>query len=564
VLITQFNKLIRNKIVWSVFAFIIAFFFVGASVTSRGCGSPDQQHRGAEGRLFDKDVASSDFFAARYFELGLRSNRPLTSEENAILRNRTWARLAALHLADKLQVSASPAEIQAVLQKDPGFSRNGVFDADLYRSTVTSQLRITPQMYEQYLQQEISLKKIHNTVASMVWIPPIELEERLRDLTDIMTAEYVVISNRETIAAADVTAEQAREFFEEHNDLFRVPDTIRVKYVQFPVSNCLGTVEIAEDDVVDFYNDNLDDYSTVDTNGFDSFRPLEEVRDEILAALQWREATFEAMNRATDFATQLGTDRYGRATSLEEAIANSGLTVHTSDYFSATEAVEGVDAGTTFTRAAFALDVNDKDNYFSDAIVGEHYVYIAMADDAKEAHDATFEDVRDEVLSRTAVSIREDNFSALLDEMSASIMEQMSETQTFAQVVSEMGFNVYTSAPLSVYDSYTIEDLHTRILPTALAEVRDGELTKPIPLDEGDAVILAHRTSRQPGDLVSAQMIRPQLIQMLTRYRASLLVSEWSKDLLDEAELEDLRPVITMDDGEEEPDDEEEASDTEG
>ena len=126
-LITQFNKLIRNKFVWTVFAVIIAFFFVGASVSSRGCSADAGDRRGMEGKLFGENVTSREFAMARYFEMGLRYDSALTPEQSAALRERTWARLAALRLAEQMGLGATEDEVMQALQQDPSFQVNGAF-----------------------------------------------------------------------------------------------------------------------------------------------------------------------------------------------------------------------------------------------------------------------------------------------------------------------------------------------------------------------------------------------------------------------------------------------------
>ncbi len=70
-LITHFNKLIRNKIVWGAFAFIVVIAFVGTGMSFRGLDKASRE-RNAEGKLFGQPVSSADFFKARYFAMGLR------------------------------------------------------------------------------------------------------------------------------------------------------------------------------------------------------------------------------------------------------------------------------------------------------------------------------------------------------------------------------------------------------------------------------------------------------------------------------------------------------------
>ena len=117
VLITRFNRMIRSKILWGIFAFIIAFAFVGASALSSarrpgGCGS--QPSTNVAGMLNGEEVSERELALARFFELGLRSNIPIPKELEDTLHRSAWRRLALLKTARQLGLGAG--EIRSAQQ----------------------------------------------------------------------------------------------------------------------------------------------------------------------------------------------------------------------------------------------------------------------------------------------------------------------------------------------------------------------------------------------------------------------------------------------------------------
>lgn len=544
-LITKFNKLIRSKIVWTVFAFMIAFFFVGAGVTDRS-NRPSDEDRGIEGRLFGEKIKANEFGVAQFFERGIMQRTPVSTEDYAALRKKTWMRLAILNLAGQLHLTATEDEIAEVIQRDPAFAPNGTFDRARYNTILQEHLRMRPSDYDLYLKQEITLKKMVDTVASLVWTPAEEMAEQVREFTDVMAAEYVLVSNDVSVAATDVSEDIARDFFEAHRDLFAIPERTRVRFVAFPISNYLAqAAEVDETAIVDYYNDHIDDYTDVDTNDVATTQPLEDVRAGIAAVLTRQEAVTAAENAATEFAMKLATDRFGRALPMDQTASSMGLTIVTSELFAADETVPGVDAGMDFTRVALSLDPGDPDAYFSDAVRGEEHIYIIATHDKEEARDPEFEEVREDVLPLAAEDLKVQRFTEELEKVRTSLVDAMGETQTFAQAAASLSLNISTTQLFSVYEGMATVDGYQQSVARAVSSLQAGEVSEP--LSFGDAGAIAHLVTRAPGDLATVQMIRPQLLRMLNDYRANILALAWGEALLQEAGLDDARPPLEAD-----------------
>jgi len=539
VLITKFNAMIRNRFLWAVLAVVISVSFVLMGFAGRsGCASEARSRR-AEGTLFGEDVSRGEFFMARFFEMGMRDHGQSSPERSKLLRERTWQRLAMLRTAQNMGVYATDEEVSAMLRKDPTFAVNGVFNKDRYRAIVQSELRVDLPTFENYLRQDLTIRKLVGMLESACWTSPSELNEKLDNLTDELSVEYVSINADDFGGDVELTEEEVLAYFDEDRERFKVPEQVSVRYVWFPLTNYYAEAAARDEDILDYYYEHIDDYTTPGTNDTSVPQPFEEVRDDVAELLRRREATFMARDRATEFVMELAPDRYGNAQPLAEAALSYGLTVLTTAHFSVYGEVPGMDVGGGFNRAAFELDASDPEKYFSDAIVGLDSVYVLAAHDRVAPRLPEYDEVAEEVRRLATEEAKQKRFLERADEIRQQVREAAGEGRFFTEAVQDLGLSAVTTTEVfAVYAGPSNETEHMELVLRSVAALGEGELSELIPTDDG--VVLASVVSRAAGDPLAKQYLRGEVLSMLNRYRAGLLFEDWRGYLLARADLEDL------------------------
>lgn len=541
-LITKFNKLIRSKILWSILAITIAFAFVGASVMSKMGSGGSGQERAAEGTLFGDKVSGEDFYVARYFERGMRPMTDNSDEAVKALRDRTWRRLAALRMAERMGIQISDDAIREVITNDPTFASNGAFDQRRYMAFLQNQLRIDAATFESYLRQDLTLRQLMSALRTATWTAPYEVGPRLARLTDSVQLEYVMLpsateTNDVTVSDADITA-----YFEANKEAFRIGEQLSVRYVSFPVSNLLDSIEISDADIDDYYNDNIDDYSSSDTNGVEQVEPLEDVRASIVAIIKERQARFETKDEATRFVMALAPDRYGQAYEMGAAVTSRGLTIRTSEWFTAEETIPGLAAGQDLTDAAFKLVPNDPERYFSDAIAGDDAVYVIADHDSRPARDPELEEVRDQVVGAATLKAAEEAFKAGIAATRAQLIAAVADTNnSFIVKADELGLMTATTSVFTVYEGLPADTPYSTYALSEIIDAKQGGVTEAV--DTPDGMLIAYVVRRTPGDPSAAEMLRPQYLRSMDQYRAAAVFEDWRDQVLAEADFEDFHPI---------------------
>lgn len=557
-LITKFNKMIRSRILWGALAFLIAFAFVGSSLLNRSGCQGDVTTASAAGVLYGESVPHRDYLAARYFELGMRDPSDITEEGEVLLHRRTWSRLAALRLAEQMGITATDAELAEMIRRDPTFAVGGVFNRDQYRAVVQQRLGVAIPTFEAYSRQDLVMRKIQDALSSASWISPSELNYRLRNFTDRFTVESALITESDLKIKRRISDEDVAAYYEAHRDEFMESERVRVRYVSFPISKALVEGAVSEEDLEDYYDAHIDDFTSTDTNGTESTLPLtdETVRDRVLASVSEEKAVFAARDTATELVMTLAPDRAGQAPLFEAAAQGAGLTVSTSEYFSTSEPVPGLNVGPDFNTWAFRLDPDDPESYFSDAIAGEDSVFIIAALDRRPAAVPELDAIVDRVRLAAEEQARRDAIAEKGNELRESLVDRLAaKDESFQKAAEHLSMAVSTTITFSVYG--LIEDSDTEgadALIDTVPTMEVGEISQPVSTTNGWMFI--HLVDRQAGDPVHLSMLKGELQSAYDQYRIRLTFRDWQEYALERGELED-RSRAAQDDDSSTTDDEE-------
>ena len=192
--IHQFNKLIRNKWVWGVFAVAIsAFFAFDFLVADLNRSEPASAGSSAAGTLNGEKVDAQLFSDIAEEIRGFGQQRDWKRPAGEVNRE-AWENYAALAVAGKDGLEATDAEVSAMIRNDRSFQQNGGFSFALYQALLR-QNGLTPERFEAYLKRRVTLMRIGQAVlASAAWASPMELDQAIADMTDTFTVKVSVMS----------------------------------------------------------------------------------------------------------------------------------------------------------------------------------------------------------------------------------------------------------------------------------------------------------------------------------------------------------------------------------
>lgn len=538
--ISKFNKLIRNKFLWGVFAFIVVISFVAWGTRTGGGGAQEEP----AGTLYGKPVSAEQFrkeYFNTYLSMSLMFGRPLniTEQLNDLMRKLTWRRLAVLHTASEIGLSASSDEVAGTIEQQPFFVENGQFNPEKYQAfvqTFLSRAGASEAQFEQQVREELLINKARLALAQAVWIAPLEVAQIFSQVYDKFVVSYVYLKKDDLRHKIKVSDNEARKYFEGHREDFRIPETIRVKYVAFPFKEFINEESLTKESLRSHYDENIEQFSVKTTNGWEA-TPFEKVESEIRANLARENAVNAAGEHALDFEVSLAPDRSGNAPAFEATAQAIKANVQTSSFFSAKSVVPGLEAGLDFNQAAFSLRPTPED-YFSHPLKGSNAYYIIAFDKRQDARIPEYEEVKKEVFEKAAEKALEEKLDKLAAETRCAAGSALQKKGQFRAAMKPFGVEVVTTEEFSAKSGFPDDDEDLALaLLKAIITLNTGELSEKILLKDGVAIACVEL--RQPADQTVFKSMKGDLEQFIKRRRAETVFYEWQEYLLKQAKFED-------------------------
>ncbi len=550
-MISKFHKIIQSKIVWGAFAVLISVAFVGVSVPgskSRSEAKRDRKAAQLAGRLFGEEVSRSEF--GRAYQ-SIRLNYTLqygpfriTDDIHEILSTSAWQRIAMLKKARQLEMGVTPKQTITMIQNQPVFrnQQTGQFDPNAYNAAlqqIRSLTGMTPKDVENHFSEEVLLQKVARIPIQGALVTHEEITKAFHLFADKLTVEYAAIP-RSLAGTPDVTEEEAKNYFALNQEAFRMPEKAIVDYVQVAVADHVENVEVTDDMVSGFYENNKQRFLKEPTedaaaDAAPEYQPLEEVKDSIIEQIE------QALARkaAADLADELVAELADESTTFKSAAEKLGLEIiDNTPAFTLTDSVKGIDPTAEFQRAAFALE-KDETHYYSDPVVGRDFVYVLSLTKKLPSFLPSFDIVREDVIESAKIAATEKAYVKKAEQIHEEITAVLKAGTAFADAIAKYSLAMKKTEPFDIRT--TLEDEFGQQIIGATILYGQGNLTDLVVTQ--DEYLLAYVAEKVPGDeALTLPGMRNELAGNIGNEKSAQLVSAWQSALLDEAGFEDLLP----------------------
>ena len=529
--ILQFNKLIRNKWLWGVFAIIVggafAFDFLVDDLLRDG---KRETNDSGVGTLGGKSVSSAEFHAITEEVRGFGQNRDWR-RSSAEVNREAWETSALLEVARRNGVEATDSEVAQAIRGDRSFQQNGQFSFAMYQALLREN-GLSPERFEEFLKRRLTAMKVAGSVlsGSATWASPMEIEQAVADMTDSYTVRVARFKQDKSEAdAVKLDDEGLKKWYDENAKSLELPERTKLRMVRFDAaaSNALAVVTVTEDALRDHYDVTVDKYTTTDTNGVETVKKFEDVRAEVEKEVRLIESvqclTTSLVWRVNGVKAAEGKSR------LDEIAAESGAKVETSDWF----ALDGdykdgfmkrtsqiCPGAQSFEEVVAELDSSSEDLRYG-VIASDKEVWIVEKAETSEAHVPTFEEAKEIVRPRALAAAKADAFKAKVEAIA----------KKGAKAVLESG-NVSTNITFAVCDMKSGEFPDQNAIMGAAMKLRKGEVSDFTSTGTGRALLVVCE-DRVPGDAAKAQIWKLQVRGEAEALQRRQIPESWKKWNLD-------------------------------
>lgn len=546
-MISKFNKLIHNKTVWLIFAIFISVAFVMVYTGGKSDTGAKEAKKAANevvGRLWGKDVTAAEYgnaYRNTYVMYSMMVGRPLSmnDEIEEAVRTRAWQRLATLKKAEEMGLTVTNEQTVQMIKSQPIFQnqQTGQYDANMYNMFVQGFLPsagMTAKGFEQMMAENVLIEKAAASAAQGALVTDDEIKKAFHLYNDLVTAHYAFLP-RSLVGTVEVTQDDAKAYYEQNPDEFRLPKKRIVHYVAYEVDDYTNSVSVTDEQVAQVYEQNLQRYIKPETatNEVPEYIPLEEVKGEIVDILT-RGLAQQAASRAAD---ELVAALADESTTFEAEAEKAGKTiVKNTPAFAQTDRPRGIDPTAPFAQAAFTRELTPS-RYYSDVIAGRDTVYVLAYQ--KELPDflPAFEVVEADATASARIAAAEKAYIEKTEEIHEDLVESVKGGATFADAASKFNLDVQTTEPFSI--SSPLEDQFSREIMGATIQLDKGTVTDLI--STPDEFIIAYVAEREAADEEQTLPgMRDQLAAGIRQEKAARLAQAWQESLLDEAGFEEV------------------------
>ena len=529
--IQQFNRIIRNRWIWGVFAVAISAFFAFDFILLSG----DPNERGASaGELNGKEVSSSRFNSFAEDVRGFGRNRNSTLS-NAQVNRAAWENLAAYSVAERLGIVATDEEVKQNLLRQFG-GQSGGFDMATYERILRDN-GLTPELFEAAEKRRITLMKLRMMMMDVSrFVSPMELDTAINDMTDKLTVRVVRFSDKAK-SAPKLDDKALKSYYDENTNSIAMPDCVTVRYLKYEADTPkrLAQFKITDDELHDHYDANLNRFETQTTNGVVT-KKFEEVKGILEKELQLI-ASLEAYRTNLLFRAYPSDATPNQKDSRIDLIAKEdNVKVRTSPLFSldGSRYVPGFMSRTSafapgvegFAEAVAELDPDSPDLRYG-VVSGTNCVYLIERASFVKAHVPSFDEAKGIIRSDAMADAKEKAFKASVDKVRALAAAELAKGKPFspkmfgdANVSTSITFTVSTMGRGAFPDSNYVAAPAMRLSKGQISDFVKGALP-----GQGLVVYLEDRV---PGDAAEAQMVRSQIRDELSQVAAYTFVSDWN------------------------------------
>lgn len=556
--IHHFNRIIKNKWVWGVFAVLISMFFAFDFIFD---GRRDTRGSDGAGKLGGETVPTAKFDEVRadvLAEMRFQYGREIPIKAPQLNRE-VWSRLAMLKVVDDLKLMAGDDEVREAISRSFQ-DEKGVYSAARFQETC-ARVGWTPERFEAYIRRQISIGRVRGAAESASWVSPLELSSGVRDATDKITVRVARFQHKN---AASVKLDDAalKAYYESHTNSLALPDLTAVRYVKVPADDAesLKKVAITDDDLHARYDETSDRYGT---NEFEKVKAQVERELRLERAV---EAACDALYARVcpDGAADDGVDRLAQLAKAEK------LEVKTSRPFSISgeKFVPGfmVDAATVLPDCRdFVATVSDLDPAEPSAryraIAGSNAVYVVglATNLCTLARVPAYEEITNNASVRrdALADLKAQDFKKGVDKVREAVLAGLKKTSKFdpklfgdANVSTSITFVAQTAMRANAFPD-------ARSVVPAAVRLAKGELSELVTTGLPGNGVVVYVEDRKPGDAAEVAAAG-QMREMMARGQSETAVRAWNEANMarlgiqpsDWASMKDLSDEGDVDDGE--------------
>jgi peptidyl-prolyl cis-trans isomerase D len=164
--------------------------------------------------------------------------------------------------AATLGLEVSDKELLEEITSYPAFQRSdGQFVGDELYARILRSNQMSPEEFEEALRRDLVVGKLQQAMAAGIVISDAEVEREYQRRNDTASADLLFVGLDRGLERAVVTDDEARAYFDAHQDRFTHPDQWKLHYLLVDAFRLRRTVTVADAQVEEYYKSHLNEFA---------------------------------------------------------------------------------------------------------------------------------------------------------------------------------------------------------------------------------------------------------------------------------------------------------------
>lgn len=164
-----------------------------------------------------------------------------------------------LQAAEEKGIEVSKKEIVEAIAAFPAFQENGAFSKNRYIEVLNYQ-RMTPTDFEQIQEDQLKIKKMKASLEGQITVDDAEIQQEYRTRNEKVNLSFLRLTPALFESKVKVSDKDLENFFAEHREEFRLPETLSLRYIQFDPNTYRKDVAFDDGELEKYYRRNLDKF----------------------------------------------------------------------------------------------------------------------------------------------------------------------------------------------------------------------------------------------------------------------------------------------------------------
>jgi peptidyl-prolyl cis-trans isomerase D len=402
----------------------------------------------------------------------------------------------------------SKKELVDSIAQIPAFQENGVFSKDRYLQVLSYQ-RLTPEDFETMQQRQLLIEKMGENLQSGIAVTDEDIEQEYRNQNEKVNLSFVKLPPALFENRVKVSEEELRNYFTDHREEFRIPESVALRYLQFEPDRYADQVTFDEEELNKYYRRHLDQFEIEEqVKASHILLRVDESADEAVRAKkrELAEKILKDARAGKDF------DKLARTHSDDAGSASQGGDL---GYFSRGAMVA------PFEKAAFALNPGE----ISEIVETPFGYHIIKVEEYIEAGVRPLADVLDKVKE----SLREEKARQLAFEKAMDAYNINRRTGDLESAAAANNLGIKETGSFSRGEPIDGID-NAEEISSVVFTLKEGELHQPVNLPQG--IFLFKVKERRESRLPELDEVRSRVEQAFRSEKSKELARQAAEEIL--------------------------------